>query len=144
MGLNGGGKHIELVHSLVVAVEIVLHHFHRFKLLKARLLGYLVFAGISIVLKVANVCDVAHIAHRIAEMTEIAEEDIKCDSRAGMTEMAVAIHSGATHIHTDLTGMDGDKEFLASGEGIVDCEVVGAHGRRIMTVCCLFFLEYEC
>ena len=64
--LDRGGKHVERLHVVVVVVEIMLHHFHRFETFETRFLGDLVFARIGVMLEMAHVGDVAHIAHLVA------------------------------------------------------------------------------
>ena len=113
-------KHIESLHSLMIAREVVLHHFHRLKLLEARLLGYLVLAVVGIMLEMPHIGDVAHIAHLVAEMAQIAEEDIERYGRTRMSEMAVAINGGAAHIHAYTPLVYGLERLLGAGKGIVN------------------------
>ena len=72
MWLNRRWQDIQECHVAVVAVGEVLHHLHRLELLKAGFLSNLIFALVGIVLQVANIGDIAHIAHFIAEVLEIA------------------------------------------------------------------------
>ena len=113
-------QHIELVHSRMVAVGIVLGYFHWFQLLKACLLFNLVVALIGIVLKVANVGDVTHIAHLVAQRLEVAEQHVECDGWARVTKMWVAINGWAAHIHTYRAFVQWHEVFLATSERIVD------------------------
>ena len=64
-------KHIQQFHIAMVAVGEVLHHLHWLKLLQACFFSYLILTLISIVLQVAYVGDVTHIAHLITQMEEI-------------------------------------------------------------------------
>ena len=110
----------------MVARQIVLHHFHRFELFEARLLGNFVLALVGVVLEVADVGDVAHVAHLVAEVLQIAEEDVESDGGAGMTQMAVAIDGRTTDIHAHTAFVEGLEGLLGPGEGVVDCE----HGEK--------------
>ena len=51
---------------MMVAGQVVLHHFHRLELLKASLLSDLILSLICVVLEMPDVCDVAYIAHLVA------------------------------------------------------------------------------
>ena len=51
---------------MMVADQVVLHHFHRLELLKASLLSDLVLSLICVVLEMPYVSDVAYIAHLVA------------------------------------------------------------------------------
>ena len=77
--LDAGRQHVESLHGGMVAVGVVLCHFHRLELLKACLLGNLVLAGVGVVLQVTHIGDVAHVAHLIAQVLEVAEQHVKCD-----------------------------------------------------------------
>ena len=50
----------------MVAVQVILHNLHWLFLLQTRLLGYLVLALVCVVLQVAYVCDVTHVAYLVA------------------------------------------------------------------------------
>ncbi len=118
--LYAWGKHIECLHIVVVTVEIVLHHFHWLQLLETRLLSNLVFAGIGIMLEMAYIGDVAHVAHLHALMLEVAEEDVEGDGRSGMTQMGIAVDSRTADIHTNTPLMEGLEGLLSAGEGVID------------------------
>ena len=104
----------------MVAVGIVLGYFHWLQLLKACLLFNLVVALIGIVLKVAYVGDVTHIAHLVAQRLEIAEQHVECDGWARVTKMWVAVNGWAAHIHTYRAFVQWHEVFLATSERIVD------------------------
>ena len=65
MRFDARRQHVEGFHSLMVAVGIVLGYLHRLQLLQTSLLFYLVVAFIGIVLQVAHIGNVAHIANLI-------------------------------------------------------------------------------
>ncbi len=127
MRLYRGRKHIEPRHGIVVAVEIVLHHLHRLKLLQTGLLGHLVLARVGIVFQMTHIGYVAHIAHLVAQMREITVENIESDSRASMAEMAVAIYRRTTHIHAHLAGVYRDKQLLGARQRVVESQIVLLH-----------------
>ena len=120
VGLDRGGKHVEHIHSLVVAVGIVLGYLHRLELLQSGLLLYLVVALIGVVLQMAHVGDVAHIAHFVAQMLQVSEEDIKRDGGAGVAQMGVAIYGGAAHIHAHVGGMQRLEGLLLARQRVIN------------------------
>ena len=65
-GLNAGRKYPKALHRMMVAGQVVLHHFHGLELLEACLLSDLVFSLICVVLKMPDISDVAYIAHPVA------------------------------------------------------------------------------
>ena len=104
----------------MVAVGVVLCHFHRLKLLQPCLLRYLVFALVGIVFEVSDVSNIAYISHLVAEMRQVSEHYVECDSRSGMTEMRVAIDCWTANIHANVRGMKWLKSFFLTSEGIVN------------------------
>ncbi len=120
MRLDRWRQDIERLHSLVVAAHVVLHHFHGLELLKACFLGNLVLAFVGVVLKVAYIGDIAHIAHLVAKVGEISVNDIECDGRTGMSEMAVAINCRPADIHAHHVIMKRMEFLFPAGHGVVD------------------------
>ena len=98
----------------MVAVGVILHHFHRFELLQTRFLGYLVFALVRIVLEVSHIGDVAHIAHFITQMQQVAVQEVECDGRTRMAQMGIAIHSRTADIHAYVSIVQRLKYFFKS------------------------------
>ena len=84
MWLDAWRQHAQSVHRLMVAVGVVLCHLHGFQLLQTGLLGYLVLTLVGIVLQVAYIGDVAHIAYFVADMLQIAEHHVESDGRTSM------------------------------------------------------------
>ena len=64
--LNAGREYPKALHRMMVAGQVVLHHFHGLELLKASLLSDLILSLICVVLKMPDVSDVAYIAHLVA------------------------------------------------------------------------------
>ena len=120
MGLDAGRQHVERLHSGMVAVSVVLCHLHGLELLEACLLGDLVLALVGIMLKMAHVGDVAHIAHLVAQLLQVAEQHVEGDGRTGVAQVRVAIDRGAAHVHAHHGLTEGHEVFLAPCEGIVD------------------------
>ena len=114
MRLYAWWQHVESIHSLMIAVSIILCYLHRFELLKACLLLYLVVALISIVLQVAYVGNVSNIAHLISQMLEITEQKVESDGRTSMSKMWIAIYGWTTNIHTYIWCMQWLKTLLAT------------------------------
>ena len=104
--LNTGRQHVEYIHCSMVAVCIELRYFHRFELFELCFLSYFVVAVICIVFEMAYVCNVAHIAHFVAQVLEIAEQNIEGDGWTRMSQMGIAVNGGTAYIHTDTPFMD--------------------------------------
>ena len=117
--LYGWREDIELLHGAVEAACVVVGYLHGLKLLEAGLLGYLVVALVSVVLEVPDIGYVPDIAHLVAKMAEITEEDVECYGGAGVAEMGVAVDCGAADIHADIGGMERLEAFFLAVEGVV-------------------------
>jgi hypothetical protein len=105
---------------MMIAVEVVLDDLHGLLLFEASLLGNLVFALVGIVFEVSDIGDVADISDGVAEVLEIAIEDVEGDGGTCVSEVSVAIDGGAADVHAYAVGDDGAEELLLSVEGIVD------------------------
>ena len=99
----------------MVAVGEILRHLHRLQLFQARLLSNLVLPFVGVVLEVAHIGDVAHIAHLVADMLQVAEHHVERDGRTGMAQMGVAIDGGTADIHAHMVGSQGFEKFFAMG-----------------------------
>ena len=64
--LNAWREYPKALHRMMVADQVVLHHFHGLELLEACLLSDLILSLISVVLEMPDVSDVAYIAHLVA------------------------------------------------------------------------------
>ena len=127
MWLDRGRQHVEPLHGLVVAGEVVLHHFHRLELFETGFLGDLVLAVVGVVLEVAYVSDVADVAHLVAQVHQIAVEHVERDGRAGVAEMAVAVDGGSAHIHPHESLVERLEGFLGARHRVIDTQIVGKH-----------------
>jgi hypothetical protein len=107
----------------MVALRIGLDHLHRLQFLQPRLLRDLVFSFVGIVLQMAYVGDIPHIADLISKMLEEAEENVVRNSRTGVAQMGVAVNGRTAHIHAHMARMNGDEELLAACKGIGQIEI---------------------
>ncbi len=74
--------------------------------------------------KMAHIGDIAHVAHLIPQVTQIAEQNIESDCRACMAQVCVAIYSRPTHIHAHMTFMDRLERLFEACERIVKGKVI--------------------
>ena len=74
MWFDARRKHVQCFHCLVVAVDVVLCHFHRFELLQTGFLCDFVFAVIRIMFQMAYVGDIAYVTHLVAYVGEVTEK----------------------------------------------------------------------
>ena len=121
---DAGAQHAQCIHGLVVAVGVVLCHFHRLQLFQAGLLGYLVLAFVSVVFQVAHVGDVAHVAHFISQVLEVAEEDVEGDGRTGVSQVRVAIDRRAADVHAHVRSVQRLEYFLRSAQCVVNRQLM--------------------
>ena len=120
MRLNAGGQTAQGLHGFMEAVGVILGHLHGLQLFQSGLLGNLVLALVGIVLQVAHVRDVAYIAYLVANVCEVAEQEVKGDGRTGMSQMGIAIYCGTAYIHAHPSLVQGAEKLLLPAECIVD------------------------
>ena len=119
MRLDAWRQHVERLHSLVVAVCVVLRHFHRLQLLQACFFLNFVLSLVGVVLQVPHVGDVSHVAHPVSQVAQVAEQHVERDGRASMSEVRIAVDSRTAHIHTDIRLVQRHELFLFSGERVI-------------------------
>ena len=107
----------------MVAVEVVLHDFHRLELFEPGLFGYFVFAGVGVVFQMSHVGDVADVTYFVAYVRQVAVEYVECYGRAGVAEMAVAVDGGSADVHAHSFGVQRFECFFLSCERVVDTEL---------------------
>ena len=117
--LDAGGQYAEARHGSIEAVGVILRHLHRFELFEPSLLRYLVFALIGIMLQMSHIGYVAHIAHLVAYVLQIAEEAVKGDGRACVSEMGIAIDRRAADVHSHAPFMQRFEEFLLARQRVI-------------------------
>ena len=104
----------------MVAVGVILRNLHRLQLFQPCLLLNLVIALVGIVLQMAHIGDVAHIAHLVAEVLQVAEKDVEGDGRTGMSQMGIAIDRGSADIHSYMGGVQRLEALLLPVQCIVN------------------------
>ncbi len=114
MRFNAGRQHIQCIHCLVVAIDVVLRHFHWLQLLQTCFLGNLVLSFVGIVLQMAHVGNVADIAHLVADVRQVAEQQVESDGRACMSQMRVTVHGRSADIHAYMRCMQRYKQLFFS------------------------------
>ena len=120
VGLDRRREHVQRLHGMVVAVEIELHNLHRLKLFETRFLGYLVLPLVGVVLEMSDVGYVTDIAHLIAQMGQVAEEDVEGYGRTRVAQMRIAIDGRAADIHADAPGIERLEGLFEALEGVID------------------------
>ena len=124
VGLYRRRQYVEHLHGLVVAVGVVLRHLHWLELFQTGLLLDLVVALVGVVLQVAHVGDVAHVAYLVAKVSEIAEKHVEGDGRARMAQMRIAVDGGTADIHAHMRSVERLEEFLLPRQGIVNQKIL--------------------
>ena len=119
MRLDAWRQNIQQLHGCMVAVGIVLCHFHGLELLETCFLGNLVLALVGIMFQVAHIGDVAHIAHLVAQLLQIAEQYIEGDGGTGVSQMRITIDRGSADVHTDHRFVQGNEMFFATRQGVI-------------------------
>ena len=124
MRFNRRRQHIEGIHGCMIAVGVVLCYLHRLQLFESCFLFYFVIALICIVFQMAHIGDIAHIAHLIPKMFQVAEKDIEGDCRACVPQMWVAIDGRATYIHAHVRRMQRFEQLFLTCKCIVNDEIL--------------------
>ena len=119
MWLDRWWKHVEFFHRRVEATGIVLCYLHWFQLFQASLLGYLVLALVCVVLQMAYIGNVSHVAHLVAQMLQVAEENIEGDGWTCVSQMCIAINGRTADIHAYVSRVDWFERFLLSCQRVV-------------------------
>ena len=108
------------IHGLMVAVSVVLRHFHRLELFEACLLSYLVLALVSVVLKVTHVSDVSYVSHLVASVLQETEDNVEGDGRACVAEVRITVYGRSANVHAHMGSMERAEHFLLSCQSVVD------------------------
>ena len=85
-------------------------------------------------LEVAHVGDVADVAHLVAEVLEVAEDDVEGDGRACVAEVGVAVDGGAADIHAHPPLMQGAEELFLTAQSIVNQQLL-FHNEVVVEFC---------
>ena len=118
--LDARAQHIERIHGLMVAVGVILRYLHRLELLQARLLLNLVVALVCIVFQMSHVGNVPDVAHLVAQMLQVAEENVEGDGRAGVSEMRIAVDGGTADVHSHVGSVQRHEAFLLPVQRIIN------------------------
>ena len=124
MRFDAWGEGVQLLHVLVVAVGVILHDLHRFQALQFGFLGNFILAVIAVVGEVPHVGDVADVAHLIAEVLQVAEDEVEGDGGTGVPQMGVAVNRGTADIQPYERGIERFERFFPAGEGVVDVQLI--------------------
>ena len=107
-----------------------MRHLHRLQLFEPGLLGDLVLALVGVVLQMAHVGDVAHVAHLVARSLEVTEQQVERHGGPGVAQMRIAVDRGTADIHAHAARNERLEDLLAAGERIVKYEF-GIHNRKL-------------
>ena len=70
--------------------------------------------------QVADVGNVAYITHFVAQVAQVAEDEVKGDGRTGVAQVGVTVDGGPADIHAHVRSMQGNELLLLAGQCIVD------------------------
>ena len=124
MRFNAGRKHVQRLHSLMIAVQVILNNFHRLQLFQTSFLCNFIFTVISIMFQMTYIGNVSYITYLIAQMRKVTEKNIECNSRTSMSQMSITINSRPAHIHAYMRSMQRNKQFLATGKRIINSQLI--------------------
>ena len=102
------------------AIGVILCHFHRLKLFQSGFLRNLVFALVSIVLKMTYIRNVSNIANFVADMLQVTEKKVESDGWTSVSEVSITIDSRAADIHADSSWIERFEEFLLPAQRIIN------------------------
>ncbi len=88
-----------------------------------------------------HIRDIAYITDLIAQMLQIAEQEVERDGRPGMTQMRVAIDRRPADIQPHLRGMQGFEQLLAPVQRIVKHQPVFHDFMRYFVFLIVLFSE---
>ena len=117
-----GPPHVEHVHVGEVAARVAFGQFHRMYAVEARLPHELVFAFIRVIGQMADIGDVLHIAHFVADVAQIAHCDIEADVTLGMADVRQAIDGRTADVDSHMVAMQGDEIFFLPCERVIDLQ----------------------
>ncbi len=101
---------------------ITLNDFHRLECFETGFLCNLILAAIGIVLQMAHICNVAHVTHCLAQVHEVAENQVERGKGSGIPKVHVAIYGRSTYIHTHSSIVNGGKGFLFAGQAVFNVD----------------------
>ena len=66
---------------------------------------HLAFAIVCIVFKMPHIGDVAHVAHLVTQVLQVAKNHVEGDGGPRMTQVWVAIYGGSAYVHAHVGGV---------------------------------------
>ena len=115
-------QYVELLHIFVVTIDVILHNLHGFELLNPCFFAHFILAFVGIIFQMPDIGNIAHIAHFVANVLQVAEYQVEGDGRPRMTQMGIAIHRRAANVKPDVRRMNGFKFFLFARKRVVKRE----------------------
>jgi len=112
-----GAQHIEGVHGGEIGAGIALDQLHRLQLLA---LGPAQDAVLTAVEEMADVGDVLHIAHLVAEEAQVAHDHIEGEIALDVADVGVVVDRRAADVHVDAAGGDRLEELFLAAEAVVN------------------------
>jgi hypothetical protein len=97
---------------------VELHHFHGFYFFDSRFFGNAIFPYILVVFEMSRIGYVPDIANFIAQMLEVAIDEIERNKSPAIAQMYIAVNGGATDIHAYVARVEWLKSFFFSAQGI--------------------------
>ena len=85
MRFNAWRQHIKGLHRFMVAIGIILHHFHWLQLIQPCFFGYFILSRIGIIFQMPHIGNIPYITDFIPQMHEVPEQNIKGNGRTGMS-----------------------------------------------------------
>ena len=107
------------IHILKVTAGVALDHFHRLHLVAPRALEYAVFAGIEDMADIGQVLHVQHVTLAI-NVAQVTHDDVERHVRLGVPDMRWTIYGWPAHVNTHASLVYRLKQFLLSGQRVVD------------------------
>ncbi len=117
-GLDGRRRHIQQPHSLVIPEGVGLDDLHRLDLFQSRLLGDLVLSFVRIVLQMADIGNVPHVADPVSQMLQQPEQHVVGYARPSMTQVRVPVDGRTAYVHPHMSRLDRDEQFFLPRKGI--------------------------
>jgi hypothetical protein len=68
----------------------------------------------------SHICDVAYVAHLVADVLEVAEQQVEGNSGSGVTQVSIAIDGWAADIHAHAPFHQWAEELLLAGKGVIE------------------------
>ncbi|OPZ82106.1 MAG: hypothetical protein BWY77_00332 [bacterium ADurb.Bin431] len=110
-------QHIEGIHGGEIGARIALDQLHRLQLFA---FGAAQDAVLAAVEQVADVGDVLHIAHLVADEPEIADDHVERDVALDVADMGIVIDRRAANVHGNPAGGERLEELFTAAETVIN------------------------